>query len=506
MPGAGVQRNPDWTEEELTIALDFYVRSKTESDEWIDEEAERISDLLSNLGIHPQEKCNEEFRSAEGVKRRFRYFKSLESGAPIKSRRVYRQVWDKYAKAQDELEAGVKQILIGSKQNQEKLGSLRDFFEKTSAEYPVYLAQEKVNSAAEAYKLVVTRIPRLLRSILGPKGDRYIVEGSTGIGRITVAPWVAVFDKSVTTSATSGFYLVYLFSTNLNRLYLCIGFGATQFTDAFGEGKKSKQKLREAVQKVRPLFVDVLPEKVLDNVIDLSSEKSPRHKGYENATIYCLDKYQVDSMPSDKLLASHLFEAVNIYRTMADDPLMPSVEDLIISASTDTSGGSAREVSLIDFIPRKAQKKGIAQGKHAPHRRSTQSAKVGRAGEEAVVRAEIKKLQDCGQGHLVEKIQRHYENAEYPGWDITSFDDVGEELFIEVKATVGKSISSVELTRNEWEAANRAEYKESYRIYLVIEALSENPRIEVLRNPARYVESGDLNVAASVFELSLVAK
>lgn len=38
----------------------------------------------------------------------------------------------------------------------------------------------------------------------------YKVKGSVGAGRWTDVPWIAVFDKRITTSAQKGVYIVYL--------------------------------------------------------------------------------------------------------------------------------------------------------------------------------------------------------------------------------------------------------------------------------------------------------
>ena len=42
-------------------------------------------------------------------------------------------------------------------------------------------------------------------------------------------------------------------------------------------------------------------------------------------------------------------------------------------------------------------------------------------------------------------IIKHFENYEYPGWDITSYDKAGNEIFIEVKSTKGNTINQLEM-------------------------------------------------------------
>ena len=90
------------------------------------------------------------------------------------------------------------------------------------------------------------------------------------------------------------------------------------------------------------------------------------------------------------------------------------------------------------------------------------------------------------------------------GWDITSFDDDGNELFIEVKSSIGKTVSSVDLTVNEWEAACHPSKRGRYRIYIVTKVLSARPHIERLSNPAACVDAGQLSCEPVVYELRLI--
>ncbi|MGB7855018.1 MAG: DUF3578 domain-containing protein, partial [Pseudolabrys sp.] len=46
---------------------------------------------------------------------------------------------------------------------------------------------------------------------LGESAEGLIVEGSAGKGPWAAVPWISVFDPAITTSATEGYYVVYLF-------------------------------------------------------------------------------------------------------------------------------------------------------------------------------------------------------------------------------------------------------------------------------------------------------
>ena len=73
-----------------------------------------------------------------------------------------------------------------------------------------------------------------------------------------------------------------------------------------------------------------------------------------------------------------------------------------------------------------------------------------------------------------------------------------------MKSTTGKTITSVDLTENEWKAASNPENRENYYLYLVTEALdTDSPPIQTLKNPYDWVSSGKLGIRPTVHELSL---
>ena len=54
------------------------------------------------------------------------------------------------------------------------------------------------------------------------------ITGSPGQGNWADVPWVGIFHRDVTTSATHGYYVVYLFSADLKTVNLSFGQGVTQ--------------------------------------------------------------------------------------------------------------------------------------------------------------------------------------------------------------------------------------------------------------------------------------
>ena len=68
----------------------------------------------------------------------------------------------------------------------------------------------------------------------------YLITGSVGQGNWATVPWVCIFDRAITTSATKGVYIVYLLAKDGNTLYLTFNQGCTKIREK--NSKKDIQK------------------------------------------------------------------------------------------------------------------------------------------------------------------------------------------------------------------------------------------------------------------------
>ena len=60
---------------------------------------------------------------------------------------------------------------------------------------------------------------------LGSEADGLIIQGSPGQGNWAAVPWISIFDPAITTSATRGFYVVYLFHATKQAVHLSLNQG-----------------------------------------------------------------------------------------------------------------------------------------------------------------------------------------------------------------------------------------------------------------------------------------
>lgn len=142
--------------------------------------------------------------------------------------------------------------------------------------------------------------------------NEYLVYGSSGKGNWAEVPWIGIFDKSITKSAQSGYYIVYLFDAELNRVYLSLNQGWTQFEKRYGRKiglEKISEKAEELQKKLRSTLSDFT-----FNVMDLHA-KNILGKGYERGHI-CGKYYIKDNIPDDKVIIDDLRNLLGVYREL----------------------------------------------------------------------------------------------------------------------------------------------------------------------------------------------
>ncbi|MFC0038047.1 MrcB family domain-containing protein [Actinomadura rayongensis] len=131
------------------------------------------------------------------------------------------------------------------------------------------------------------------------------VEGRDGTGLKTEIPWVRVFSRSAAPRATTGWYVVYLFSASGDRVYLSLNQGTTTWTGKdFAPRKLTEIKAR--VAWARPLVAALLAERDdLHESIELGALRSQLGPGYEAGNVTAIE-YRRGSLPSEATLIEDL--------------------------------------------------------------------------------------------------------------------------------------------------------------------------------------------------------
>lgn len=278
-------------------------------------------------------------------------------------------------------------------------------------------------------QLVRTEIAAEIRALIaGRSGLSEVpdlqVQGKDGTGRKTEVPWVRVYSASRSPSATIGWYAVYLFSAEGDRLYLSINQGTTRW-DGAGFPRRPEHELRARVEWARAQLTDDVGEvrgTWLPD-IQLDSRRSELGRGYELGNVLALE-YHLDAIPSDEELVRDLHEAIHllgvIYRREDEGLYVPGDPPEVADAETQ--------------IERLAGNR---------RRRAGRGTRLSAAQRRAI------------ELHAVDLATGHLETLGYSVTDVGvthSFDLLArrgeEELKVEVKGTTSSG-SEILLTRNE---------------------------------------------------------
>ena len=119
--------------------------------------------------------------------------------------------------------------------------------------------------------------------------DYFKVKGTIGVGRITRYPWIAIMNTRITKSTQDGVSIVFLFSKNLDRLFITLNIGTT---------------------KQDPEKIELIKHALKANLnVNFNEENNIGSACYKNATIFSAEWSFDDLNKDQKILNDYL----NIY-------------------------------------------------------------------------------------------------------------------------------------------------------------------------------------------------
>jgi MoxR-like ATPase len=211
----------------------------------------------------------------------------------------------------------------------------------------VLMSQDRYSSSNTAEMsargtLVRRDIPHELRRILAQldEDETLRVEGSDGVGRKSRVPWVRIYDPVSSPSATTGLYLVYLFSEDGSFVRLSLMQGTTTIKggslvprpvdDLTREGERLRGNLRAELSSEG----DRPPGLNLERARDLGTGGLAHQ--YEAGDVCHLDYLGTD-LPSETEFQSDLAFMIGLLHTASAEEPSSDVEDNLLTLSERTN-------------------------------------------------------------------------------------------------------------------------------------------------------------------------
>jgi len=131
------------------------------------------------------------------------------------------------------------------------------------------------------------------------------VQGSCGQGNWATVPWISILNKNITSTTQEGVYIVYLFSEDMERIYLTLNQGCTKLIEKYGK--------RDAIKKMQSVAASI--RSALGNTsFNSDNNLSVGNEFYEQGAIF-YKEYLVNTIPEDSILFDDLERMVEIYNS-----------------------------------------------------------------------------------------------------------------------------------------------------------------------------------------------
>lgn len=190
--------------------------------------------------------------------------------------------------------------------------SLRSALNLVLEEYP---AQSQYSiTGNELASFIRSDIPELIGQVVD--GDeRYYIRGSAGQGNWARCPWIAVFDRLLTTTAQEGYYVVYLVREDFEGVYLSLNQGVTDVRERYGGDAKRALAVRSADYLAR---LGRTANGLLTGPIDLATAYSSGLGAFYEVGNIAAKYYEFGSLPTDEVLAEDLQRFLDLYSSLVD--------------------------------------------------------------------------------------------------------------------------------------------------------------------------------------------
>ncbi len=186
-------------------------------------------------------------------------------------------------------------------------GNLYKFISTIFEEYAK--AKNQVFSGHPLGSFFRNDVPQLIYDTGLVDRSKYLITGSVGQGNWATIPWVCIFDRRITTSATKGVYIVYLLSKDTNTLYLTLNQGCTDIRQSHSKRETIDIMRQKAAEVVRNIDAHGF---LSDEEPFLGDELTQLAEFYQKGIIL-YKAYTKNSIPDERELCSDLKRMLEAY-------------------------------------------------------------------------------------------------------------------------------------------------------------------------------------------------
>lgn len=160
--------------------------------------------------------------------------------------------------------------------------------------------------------------------------DRYMIKGSAGQSQWAGIPWIMITDQNISKTAQVGLYIVYLFDSSQDNVYLCLETGWQFFEDRYKTTTEALEKIKQFAQYIRlNIYSFDNHSRFSETIPDLDPRKilrsSNKVDGYAAGTIVS-KKYEINNQLSNNELLMDLVELKVIYQEIINHFKLFSLE------------------------------------------------------------------------------------------------------------------------------------------------------------------------------------
>jgi MoxR-like ATPase len=195
--------------------------------------------------------------------------------------------------------------------NNIRAGNMKLIVEKILSEY--VSAKQETFAGHPIGTFFRNDIPREIYGTGIVNSQDYLITGSVGQGNWAAVPWVCIFDRSITTTAQKGVYIVYLLAKDGKTLYLTFNQGCTDIRNSHSK-RDTIKIMREKAQEIASSF-DSRGFRT-DEDINLGEGLTELGEMYQRGTIF-YKAYKKDIVPAEDELRSDLSKMMEVYSEYA---------------------------------------------------------------------------------------------------------------------------------------------------------------------------------------------